>query len=120
MNKVNQQIETIQYDIAEDRQRITELENQVTMLLETIKNIKTVDIVHNQDSFKETTESKQSRLYEEVIKKRYLKSKDVMNLLGLKYHTQAYRIMEAVERDHEDIQIVKSLSKNQTVITVLK
>lgn len=117
---IDQQIENLQIGELEDRQRITALEGKVESLLEIIEAFKTANVVTDNENItlKETTESKCKRLYEEILNVRFMKSKDVMNLLGLKHHTQAYRIMSEVQQHYPNIEIVKSLSKNATVITL--
>jgi hypothetical protein len=112
---IHEQIETIQYDIADDRTRITELERKIEKLTEIIKN---TNYVEGKQFCNEPMVSKSKRLHDEILNKRFLKSKDVMNLFGCKYYTQAYRIMENVVNNYSDVKIEKSLGKGCTVITL--
>lgn len=114
---IHEQIETVQYDIAADRKRITELERKVEELTEIIKN---TNYTESKQFCNEPILNKSKRLHDEILRKRFMKSKDVMNLFGCKYYTQAYRIMENVVNNYNDVKIEKSLGKGFTVITLKK
>lgn len=80
---------------------IRDLKNQITELQLQISEIpggNTVD-------YKETNESKIERLYEELCKRprQYMISGDVKTFFGFTHHKQAYRIMNDIEKNYDDV-----------------
>lgn len=99
---------------------IDKMQNQITSLTETLENLKSGTVVSTDDNlaFSETKESKCKRLYSEIEKRGYLKTKDVANFLGCKHYMQAHRIMQSVEQLYQNVEMHKTTAKGVTVIRI--
>lgn len=104
---------------AEDRARISALENTIEDLKATIQNLSTAtpSIVIG-DGLKETNESRAARLYEalKTAPKNCMRSREVMGLLGLQYHQQAYRVMQIAKESYKGVSIRKTGKKKTIVV----
>lgn len=49
------------------------------------------------------SENAEDRLYKELQRREFMKTKDAMNYLGLKHHQQARRVMKKVSDAHKDV-----------------
>lgn len=120
-SQLEQTIQYIQLEQAEDRKRIFYLESKIEDLLETITQLKTnPSIVMTGDGLKETQEGKANRLYNELKTKGHMKTADVMSFLKLDYYAQATRIMNKTEEMFDGVRIDKTLGKGHLVLTFVK
>jgi len=110
----------IQLEQIDDRKRIATLEDKIDQLEQTIQAIQKTNLNPVVgEGIKESNENRALRLYEalKTAPKNCMKSKEVMGLLGLQYHQQAYRVMKIAKESYEGVKIRKT-SKNKTIVVL--
>lgn len=121
LGAVQDHVENIlQPDLSYALATISDLQGQVDSLIEIVNKLKSGTVVTTDENlaFAETKESKCKRLYTEIEKRGYLKTKDVANFLGCKHYMQAHRIMQAVEQLYQNVEMHKTTAKGVTVIRI--
>lgn len=104
INDLYNEIERLGFELCEANKRITDLAEKVELLESTVST-KTVSEIPETDQV--------SKVYEELKRNGFIKTRSIKALLELKHYQQVYRIMQKVTESYDNVIITKSISNRR-------